>query len=598
MVHGGANNLVVCHAELVMPRSGIAWAKNWEVSWENGKVMGALLQSKQMDSAGQSPGQSEAGGRVATVRRLYVYLVALISFTAMLFAMNGLYDSLADAWLQGIALLTIGGMSFVRMGVARSAGMLVVAAPIFLLHWRLAQRRREEAEIRAAMRKFFLYMASAVALGFAVINGYELLSGVARLAFGEAPAASGLLPSDWLHLTAITATAWLFLAYWQRVLRSDGDFGNELGVAATWRRIFLALVGWSGIAMLIFGSALLISTILQVLLDLTTLPLESSWFAAQAGDGLTMLLIGGLVLRTSASNWQSLIDEHEDEARSGTRRLYLYVAVVAGAFATLVPLAAVLRELLLLLLGGSGGSLNILLDQMIDPISLIPAGLAVWVWHWRRLSADELRYGESGEGATVRRIYFYAVAATGLVLTWLGLIGVVQVLLDRLFTVDFAKFSELWREPLATGLSLLLVGAPVWALHWQAVQRVARQSTNDGAIERGSLPRRVYLYGVVLAGALLILFSLAQVAYRVFLYLLGDRTFALFSPEIAEELARSLIAALLWLVHVAAIRKDMQQGAIVEEDVEQRRRHLQERRARLEAELADVQQELAQLDQL
>lgn len=94
--------------------------------------------------------------------------------------------------------------------------MLVVAAPIFLLHWRLAQRRREEAEIRAAMRKFFLYAASAVALGFAVVNGYELLSGVARLAFGEAPTASELLPSDRLHLAAITATAWLFLAYWQR----------------------------------------------------------------------------------------------------------------------------------------------------------------------------------------------------------------------------------------------------------------------------------------------------------------------------------------------------------------------------------------------
>lgn len=348
--------------------------------------------------------------------------------------------------------------------------------------------------------------------------------------------------------------------------------------------------------MLLLGSALLIGASLHRLLEMLTPSFERGWLAAQTGDGLAMLLIGGLLLRTAASNWQSLADQHEDEARSGTRRLYLYVAVVAGAFATLVPLAAVLRELLLLLLGGSGGSLNTLLDQMIDPISVIPAGLAVWVWHWRRLRADELRYGESGEGATVRRIYFYAVAATGLVLTWLGLIGVVQVLLDRLFTVDFAKFSELWREPLATGLSLLLVGAPVWALHWQAVQRVARQSTNDGAIERGSLPRRIYLYGVVLAGALLILFSLAQVAYRVFLYLLGDRTFALFSPEIAEELARSLIAALLWLVHVSAIRKDLQQGVHVEETSEQRRRRLQERQVQLEAELAEVQEELAHLD--
>ena len=121
--------------------------------------------------------------------------------------------------------------------------------------------------------------------------------------------------------------------------------------------------------------------------------------------------------------------------------------------------------------------------------------------------------------------------------------------------------GEIWVEPLATGLSLLAVGLPVWTAHWRVVQSLARREDDSGREERASLPRRAYLYGVALAGALLILYYLAQVVYRVLLWLLGDPDAQLLSGETVDDVARSAIAALLWAVHVLAIRTDLRMGA-------------------------------------
>jgi hypothetical protein len=153
---------------------------------------------------------------------------------------------------------------------------------------------------------------------------------------------------------------------------------------------------------------------------------------------------------------------------------------------------------------------------------------------------------------------------------------------------------------LATGLSLLAVGLPVWAAHWRVVQSVARSEGDEGRRERASLPRRAYLYGVALAGALLILYYLAQVLYRLLLVLLGDPNAQLMSGETVDEIARGAIAAALWAIHVLAIRTDLRLGAEEPEeeaagDAIARRTALEERIARLEAELAAARAELSSL---
>ena len=539
----------------------------------------------------------QADSRAATVRRLYFYIVALISATAALAAFDGLVDVLADSWLGGAGLFVLAG-PFARTGISWSAAVLIVATPIFLIHWGLIQGScADPGERAAAMRKFFLYAASAIALGYSLTRGWQLLGGLARLALGEPPASNRLLPESWIHYTVVALAAGLLYLFWQRTARRDGDFGFERGVAGTWRRLFQGALGVAGLVLLVFGSAWLLDALGQLLINRFSPTVGRAWFAVEAGDGLALMIVGAAMVRHNWWNWQAIVAARPDEADSPVRRLYFYVAVIAGALATLVPAATVLRELLLRAFGVGGGGAMDLVSRMVEPLAFVPGGLAVWLWHWGRLQREEERYGAGPGAAQIRRIYYYAVSATGLALLWIGANNVVQVLLDLAFTTDALKLSELWQRPLANGLSLLAVGAPVWALHWRAVQRVAREGSPAGSAERGALPRRIYLYGVALVGALLILFYLGQVVYRVLLWVLGDRSFEAFSVVLVEDLARSVIAAVLWLLHVLALRADGRLGAEAEFDLRQRRARLEARVGRLEQDLAEARRELAELDE-
>lgn len=542
--------------------------------------------------------------RLSTIRRLYFYLVALISSTAMLVALDRLLDALASSWLGGRAIVTVSGTDFVRSMVAGSAGVLVVAAPIFLLHWAVIQGRLDHpGERGAALRKFFLYVASAIAVGFVIAYSQQLMGGAARLAFGDAFENSTLFPSRWANLLATGVAAALLLWYWQSVLRQDGDLGQEAGAGAVWRRLWQAGVILTGLIMAATGFASVLSGFILWLLDLGSPTIGWSWLPAQAGSGVGRMIVGLLVSHLVWTAWQALTERHPEEDGSSVKRLFLYVAVVGGAVATLVPVALVIRTVLLILFGETGAGVAIMLRGLAWPLGLVPAGVFVWQRYWKIIERLQAGQSETPEAATIRRIYFYAVAATGLVLVWLGSVFLVQSLLDVLLTTDQLKAVAIWRRPLANGLSLLAVGAPVWALHWRSVQSSARLLSPDGAEERASMPRRIYLYAISFAGAILILYYVAQVIYRILLYALGDTTVALLSPELAENIARSLIAALLWLVHLLALRGDGQLGTAALEDRAEdeatrtrRRTRLAERAAALEEELAAVRAQLAALD--
>lgn len=58
-----------------------------------------------------------------------------------------------------------------------------------------------------------------------------------------------------------------------------------------------------------------------------------------------------------------------------------------------------------------------------------------------------------------------------------------SALLDTLLSSNLGP-SGIWHEPLANGLSLLAVGAPIWLLHWRNVQGRAERTDATGAAEQ------------------------------------------------------------------------------------------------------------------
>ena len=126
----------------------------------------------------------------------------------------------------------------------------------------------------------------------------------------------------------------------------------------------------------------------------------------------------------------------------------------------------------------------------IELIILFAVIYAVWyVVTSRRRRREALRPSDPGIG-TVRRLYFYLVSLVALIMAVNGLVQIVRYPLDSLFGPETLAAS---RTGLAVGISLAVVGLPLWAFHWRTVQRhVARLP-----VEMASPLRKTYVYVVL-----------------------------------------------------------------------------------------------------
>ena len=107
---------------------------------------------------------------------------------------------------------------------------------------------------------------------------------------------------------------------------------------------------------------------------------------------------------------------------------------------------------------------------------------------------------------TIRRLYFYAVAFISLEVVLWGMIG----LLRSIFVPAVIGGSA---TRLAEALALILVGMPVFGLHWWVAQRDARRDMDEHA----SGIRAFFLYAVLLSTLIPVIQSFLAVINRLFL---------------------------------------------------------------------------------
>jgi hypothetical protein len=88
---------------------------------------------------------------------------------------------------------------------------------------------------------------------------------------------------------------------------------------------------------------------------------------------------------------------------------------------------------------------------------------------------------------TVRRLYFYAVAFVSLEVVLWGLIGLLRT------TFNAPEFGS--AQALAQALALILVGVPIFLVHWLWAQRVSRQDEQ----EKTASLRAVFFYAILLS---------------------------------------------------------------------------------------------------
>jgi hypothetical protein len=539
---------------------------------------------------------SKQANRLAVIRRFYLYVVVAISLGVMLASLDDLVRTLADSLFPGSVGLGVGGDSFLRDAIARNTGALLVATPLFLVHWLFVRRLLPlPPERLSAIRKLALYGLMVFAFGMAAEHLYQWLYQGAATLLGQSNQTLGItsLNGQWLYrlvMLAVSAGLGWFLV---DLLREDKDVGQEAGRAGTMRRLFQNIAGLGGFSLALFGGAALLQVPLRLALEQlspSTLTVGDFAWGQMAAGGVAALLVGLLIWRINWRAWDGLIDSHPPEASTALRRFYLYAATLIAAATAVTPAAMLFSDLLRRLFGYPSGAP---LSSLSMPLSLIVLGIIAWRWHWGQVQAEAARYGDSPESANVRRLYYYLVAAIGLVLLWIGLVDLLRLLLDWL--VVGGPLDEFRAGQAANGLSLLAVGAPVWVIHWRTVQRAAEGEASTAQAERRSGPRRAYLYGIALVGALLILFDLGSVLYRLILGLLGEWGGG---APIYDAIARSGTAAVFWALHLLAIRTDNRltdDEPEPEIDVAERRAVLEQRIAQLESTLAEARAELVEL---
>ncbi len=150
---------------------------------------------------------------------------------------------------------------------------------------------------------------------------------------------------------------------------------------------------------------------------------------------------------------------------------------------------------------------------------------------------------------TVRRLYLYLVSAISLlVVTW-AVIGLVRLILSE--GIGQGQTLEL-----AGLLAAIIVGLPIFLFHWLIAQRLAAAEPD----ERSSLVRRVFLYGMMLAGAVPAIANIYDLVDKALLTLVGVDWGGYFNTLTAgENLATVLIWGVVWVYLWRQVQSDNRQ---------------------------------------
>jgi hypothetical protein len=144
---------------------------------------------------------------------------------------------------------------------------------------------------------------------------------------------------------------------------------------------------------------------------------------------------------------------------------------------------------------------------------------------------------------TVRRLYFYAVAFVSLEVVLWGLIGLLRTIFNN------PEFGS--AEALAGALALILVGVPIFLVHWVWAQRAASQDVE----EKTAGLRAVFLYAALLGTLVPVIQNLLALINRLLLgavnisaerALLGG--YQTWPDNLIAMLMNGLVAAYFWNV--------------------------------------------------
>lgn len=481
-----------------------------------------------------------------SIRRLYFYLVALISLEVVIW---GMINLLRTIFAQDVLAPTADTM-------AQALALIVVGLLIFPFHWLWAQRTaaHDEEERSAGLRASFLYTALLVTLIPITLDVLAIVDRLLVTAVGlQAARAMFGANQTWQdNLIAILLNG-VAAAYFFTVVRADWQVIKEPGNFADVRRLYRYIWVLFGLLLTILGAE-------QILTFLLYMPSALIGGTGQEVgiNALALILVGTPVW---VYMWMVCQQALQGPAEQGsTLRLVVLYLLALAAVITVLSSAGVVVNWLLHVAFGENMALGDFLQHINNPVSIGVPLAAVWAYYGFWLGKEIDAVADAPRRAGLKRFYFYILALVGLVATFIGLSMLLSFVIDSL-AGSAALWGDTLRPRLAAAIATLLVSLPLWLITWRPMQAAALGKGDPQDDARRSLVRKIFLYLVIFAGVIGSMVSGVLLVYQLLNALLSHTIpdyFLSTALNIAQVLA--LFGAFL-VYHLMCLRRDGSQAA-------------------------------------
>ncbi len=214
--------------------------------------------------------------------------------------------------------------------------------------------------------------------------------------------------------------------------------------------------------------------------------------------------------------WAQRLSAADDEERTASLRAIFSYGILIGTLIPLIQnlLALVNRTMLGVVRLEPGRAIFGGTQTAPDNLIAIAINGLVALYFWSLLRREWATLPAQNNFADARRLYRYVWVIYALLMTIFG----AQQILRYIFYVPSGVLGELTRETIVNGVSLLLIGTPLWIYTWGVVQRSLTETA-----ERDPNLRLAILYILALSGVITVLTAAATVLHTVLSSLLGTQ---------------------------------------------------------------------------
>ncbi len=453
-------------------------------------------------------------------QRTYVYLAAFVAFEILLQGAYGLATDVA----YSLGTFTI-GINPEPTWIA----MIIVALPVWIAHDFLLRRaaNNHPEEAGSVLRKLYVHGALALAALYVFFGCIQIIEYIV----GDF---DGLE-----HIGGVLVAAGLWYYLWRRE-NLEGQPTPRAQTVRRWRIYGLSVVFLTAATAATFWIA---NGVLYAVYDLvfnaadTLITADDFLDPFRTAAGWAIVGVIAWVVQ-----WRAVATTDEG---SVLRQVYLYgFAFIGGALLSLWGASATIYIVIAQLVGADDTTTAVAyFRQFILPVVGLLIGFALLAYHWSILRRDAARKATRQVHLSVT--FKYIMSAVGLIALVPGLMGLLVTILTLLIEGNALSEVNDGEETLAVALTMIIVGAPLWAAFWWRVIRA----------DPHSLVRRIYLYVALIALGGTWLFTLVALIAAVLTETLGQGS-GFLDDTLIPGLSIVVPAAAFFGYHVTILRDD------------------------------------------